>query len=471
MPEEINNRKVFSLTEMAQSIQNCIKHHYRNAFWIKAELNKLNHYSHSGHCYPDLMDKSQGKITAQMRATLWKDDYRQINRRFKEVLNEPLKDGIKILFLGQVKFDPVYGLSLHIIDIDPSYTLGDLAREKQETIRKLKDDGIFSRNKSKTLPLLPGRIAVISVETSKGYADFLRVIEDNPWRFKFFHMLFPALLQGDKAVYSIISQLLRIQSVQQHFDLVAIIRGGGGDIGLSAYNKYELAKAIALFPLPVITGIGHATNETVTEMVAFQNEITPTKLAESLIHRYNDFSIHLRTAEEGVIRQGQKLLQQKKEKFLNVLHLLKLHAVGLIKEHKNLLTDSGREVRLHTHFITRQNRDFVLDEQKRKMKQLTSMIIEKEKRAIDSFISDMEKERERLFSQNQKQLDDAEKSIRQMHPKNVLKRGYSITKKDGKAVKHANELAQDDLLETIFYDGKTQSIVIKNEKLKIKNEK
>ena len=464
MPEEINNRKVFSLTELAQSIRNCITHHYKNAYWIKAELNKLNYYSHSGHCYPDLMDKSQGKMTAQMRATLWRDDYKKINRRFKETLNEPLEDGIKILFLGQVRFEQVHGLTLHIIDIDPSYTLGDLAREKQETILKLKEEGIFFSNKSKTLPLLPGRIAVISVETSKGYADFIRVIDDNPWNFKFFHMLFPALLQGDKAVYSIISQLMRIKHVQEHFDLVAIIRGGGGDIGLSTYNKYELAKAIALFPLPVLTGIGHATNETVTEMVACQNEITPTKLAESLIYRYNDFANNLRRSEEGLIRQGQKQLQQKKEKFHNVLNLLKLYAVGLIKDHKNILINSGRKVRLHTNFITRQSKEFVLEAKKGKIIHLSELILQKEKGSIVSYISDIEKVTGKTITDNHKVLDDKEKSVKQMHPINVLKRGYSITKKDGKVVKHANDLAQDDLLETIFYDGKTQSIVIKNKK-------
>ncbi len=462
MPQEINNRKVFSLTEIAQSVRNCLAYHYKNSFWIKAELNKLNHYSHSGHCYPDLMEKSQGKITAQMRATLWRDDFKRINRRFKEVLNEPLKDGIKILFLGQVKFDPVYGLSLHIIDIDPSYTLGDLAREKQETIKILMEEGIFARNKSKTLPLLPGRIAVISVETSKGYADFIRVIDDNPWNFKFFHMLFPALLQGDKAVYSIISQLMRIQRVQEHFDLVAIIRGGGGDIGLSAYNKYELAKAIALFPLPVFTGIGHATNETVAEMVAFQNEITPTKLAESLIHRYNDFSNQLRKAEEGLIRQGQKLLQQNKERFLNVLHLLKLHAIGLVKEHKNRLINSGRKVRLHTNFITRQNKEFVLEAIKQKMVQLPDVVLEREKKLFQIIISDIDKESNESIIQNQKQLSDVEKRIIQLHPQNVLKRGYSITRKAGQAIKRADDLVQDDILETTFFDGKTKSTVIRN---------
>ena len=185
---------------------------------------------------------------------MWKDDYIKINNTFQKVLKEPLKDGIKILFLASISFDPTYGLALRIIDIDPGYTLGDLEREKQETIKKLQDEGIFNKNKTLKLPLLPQRIAVISVETSKGYADFLKVIDTNSWGYKFFHLLFPSLLQGEKAVEGIINQLRRIRKVRSHFDVVAIIRGGGGDIGLSCYNSFILAKEIALFPIPVITG-------------------------------------------------------------------------------------------------------------------------------------------------------------------------------------------------------------------------
>jgi len=462
MPEEINNRKVFTLTEVANSIKKLISGRYRSSYWIKAELNKLNHYSHSGHCYPDLMEKREGKITSQLRATLWKDDYRQINRRFKEVLHEPLKDGIKILFLAQIRFEPVHGLSLHIVDIDPSYTLGDLEREKLETIRKLTNEGLIARNKQQILPILPGRIAVVSVETSKGYADFLRVIDDNPWKYKFFHMLFPALLQGDKAVYSIISQLQRIQKVKAHFDLVAIIRGGGGDIGLSAYNKYELAKSIALFPLPVITGIGHATNETVVEMVAHQNEITPTKLAESLIHRYHDFSNLVRKAEESILRQGQKLIQSNRDQFNNLLQLMKLHASGMLNSHKSHLKDAGKAIRMYTHFITRNNRDYLIAEQQKRLHHQYNLTLQIQKSSLKSAKDLLFKESERLISENKKTLTESEKNTLQLHPENVLKRGYSITRIDGNAISNADQLKQDDLLETTFYDGRINSIVINN---------
>src|SRR5690606_5794462 len=154
-------------------------------------------------------------------------------------------------------------------------TLGDLEKEKQETIQKLRDEGAYAKNKSLTMALLPKRIAVISVETSKGYADFMKVLETNEWDYRFYHVLFPSLLQGEKAVGSIRGQLKKIKKLKGHFDVVAIIRGGGGDVGLSCYNHYELAKDIAKFPLPVITGIGHATNETVAEMIAYSDAITP----------------------------------------------------------------------------------------------------------------------------------------------------------------------------------------------------
>lgn len=159
-------------------------------------MNKLNFYKQSGHCYPELVEKKDGKIIAQIKSHLWRDDFNRVNNNFQRILKEPLKDGIKILFQAKITFDPVHGLALWIIDIDSSYTLGDLEREKQETIKQLKEEGIFNKNKTLNLPLLPQRIAIISVETSKGYADFLKVIETNSWNYKFFHILFPSLLQG-----------------------------------------------------------------------------------------------------------------------------------------------------------------------------------------------------------------------------------------------------------------------------------
>ncbi len=167
MSEELNGRKIFSLYEVTRSIQKTISDRYKSSYWIKAEMNKLNFYKQSGHCYPELVEKQDGKVIAQIRCNLWKDDYLKINTIFQKTLNEPLKDGIKILFLATIGYHPEYGLSLRILDIDPSFTLGDLEREKQETIDKLQAEGIFKKNKSLRLPILPQSIAVNFVQTSK----------------------------------------------------------------------------------------------------------------------------------------------------------------------------------------------------------------------------------------------------------------------------------------------------------------
>src|SRR5688500_13240657 len=241
MAEISDGKKIFTLGEVTASIQKTLAQRYTTSFWVKAEMNKLNYYPHSGHCYPDLVEKKDGKVIAQLRSTLWKDDYFRINNNFLKVLKAPLKDGIKMLFSARITFDPAHGLALRIIDIDPVFSLGELEREKQESIDRLKQEGVFDLNRSLSMPALPQRIAVISVQTSKGYADFLKVIDANEYRFKFFHVLFPSLLQGDKAVDSILWQLMRIRKVLHHFDVVAIVRGGGGEVGLASFNDVELA--------------------------------------------------------------------------------------------------------------------------------------------------------------------------------------------------------------------------------------
>jgi exodeoxyribonuclease VII large subunit len=351
MPEILTDKTVFSLLEVTKSIQKTISERYKSSFWVKAEMNKLNYYKQSGHCYPELVEKANGKIIAQIKSHLWKDDYASANNKFLATLKEPLKDGIKILFLAKISFDPAHGLALWILDIDPSYTLGDLEREKQETIQKLKEEGIFAKNKTLKLSLLPQRIAIISVETSKGYADFLEVIDSNPWRYKFFRLLFPSLLQGDQAVKSIINQLRRIRKVKDHFDVVAIIRGGGGDVGLSCYNNYLLAKEIALFPTPIITGIGHATNETVVEMISFSNAITPTKLGEYLLQKFHNFSVPVHEAEKKIIDQSRRLLSEESKKFRSEIKLFKSVVENITITNANDIKHAAKNLFQQTKFI------------------------------------------------------------------------------------------------------------------------
>jgi len=460
MPETINNKQIFSLFEVTKSIQKTIAERYNSSYWIKAELNKLNFYQHSGHCYPELVEKKDGKIIAQIRSNLWKDDYFNINNNFKKVLNEPLKDGIKILFLASISFHPEYGLNLRILDIDPAFTLGDLEKEKQDTIKRLKDEGIFNKNKLAALPVLPQRIAIISVETSKGYADFLQVFHqaNQSWNYKFFHLLFPSLLQGDHAVAAIIKQLNRIKKVIRHFDVVAIIRGGGGDIGLSCYNNYELAKEIALFPIPIITGIGHATNETVVEMVAFINAITPTKLAELLIQKFHNFSVPVQNAKEKIIDLSKRLINEERNKFTYEAKLFRSVTNNMLLKNKNILNENAKSLVSQSQFIFKNEYEYHKTA-KQKIRHAAKTLFVSLHQDLLQHEKNIKKDTLLLFKTWQIGIENMEKNINNMSPENVLKRGYSITYLNGKSVSSFTSLKQGDVIKTTLNEGSVTSTV------------
>jgi exodeoxyribonuclease VII large subunit len=413
MPEKVNERTIFSLSEVTKSIQNTLSERYPTAFWVKAEMNKLNYYPQSGHCYPDLVEKADNKIIAEIRSNIWKDDYQRINDNFLKVLHEPLKNGINILFSAKISFHPVYGLSLRILDIDPSFSLGELEKEKQETIRRIKTEGIYHSNKSLKPALLPKRIAVISAQTSKGYSDFLNVIDSNTWGYKFFHLLFPAHLQGENAIESITSQLNRIKKVKHHFDAVAIIRGGGGDVGLTCYNNYELSKAIALFPIPVLTGIGHSTNETVAEMVAFKNAITPSELADYLIQQFHNFAVPVQKAQESIIDKCSRLIRDENIKIIHSVRFLKSVIGSTLIKSKNEIIIEVRSLLIQSTYF---------------------------------------------FQREKKIIENIEKNIDLMNPVNVLNRGYSITMVNEKVLKTVDGIKQGVILKTILADGNIISI-------------
>ena len=458
MPENIDGKRVFSLFEVTKSIQKSLAERYGSSFWVKAEMNKLNFYKQSGHCYPELVEKTDGRIIAQIKANLWKDDFISINNNFQRVLNEPLREGIKILFLAKVSFDPVYGLALGIIDIDPTYTLGDLEREKQETISKLQAENVFKKNKALQLPLLPQRIAIISVQSSKGYADFLEVIETNPWNYKFFHLLFPALLQGDRAIESIINQLKRIKKVRTHFDVVAIIRGGGGDLSLSCYNNYQLSKAVALFPLPVITGIGHATNETVTEMVAFENAITPTKLAEYLLQKFHNVSVPVHQAEETIIDKSRRLIRDEKAKFIGELKFFRSVAKNMLNKNRNEIKEQGQLLFQQSQFLFKNEKEYIaliLDGIRRG----TNAFCNSAKLELKQFELTVKKDVVSQLNYVRLVVDTIERNVNNMSPANILRRGFSITLLKGKAIKTADQVKEGDTLNTLVFEGNIISTV------------
>ncbi len=460
MSEKLNGKQIFSLLEVTKSIQKTIANRYQTAFWVKAEMNKLNHYQRSGHCYPELVEKKEGKVIAQISAILWKGDYQRVNVNFHRVLKEPLKDGIKILFSTTINFDPKYGLTLQINDIDPSFTLGDLEKEKQDTINKLRLEGIFSKNKQLELPVLPQRIAIISVETSKGYADFINVFESasSSWNYRFFQLLFPSLLQGDNAVRTIIAQLRSIRKVIHHFDVVAIVRGGGGDIGLSCYNNYDLAKEIAEFPIPVITGIGHSTNETVAEMIAYENAITPTKLAEFLIQKFHDFSVPIHKAEEKISDQSRRLIRDAKTNFASEVKLLRSVTRNILDQNKNEVMQHAQSLSQQSRFRLR-NEKKVLTSAGEDIRRGTYQFCAAKKHHISQLTANLKKDIQRQLEQKTLRLKNLEKNIHNLSPKNVLKRGYSITQLNGKSVRASKQVKEGDSLTTVLYEGSVSSTV------------
>ncbi|MCZ2277754.1 MAG: exodeoxyribonuclease VII large subunit [Bacteroidia bacterium] len=443
-------------------------------------MNKLNHYKHSGYCYPELVEKKNGKIIALMKSNLWSADYLRINQNFIRVLNEPLKDGIKILFEAKVSFDPAYGLALTILDIDPSFTLGGLEREKQESINRLKAEKIFDCNKQLPLALLPQRIAIISVETSKGYVDFSKVVEQNEWNYQFYRMLFPSLLQGDQAVKSMLAQLNRIKKVSSHFDLVANIRGGGGDIGLSCYNNYWLAREIALFPIPVMTGIGHSTNETVSEMVAFTNAITPTKLAEYLIQKFHDFSIPVLQAEENIIHHTKRVLNEGQQQLNTAIRLFRSTTESLIALNRNKINNIARDLKQMIHYSLKNYSDLLNKILNRICWEIQSKLLRKNhqmKGSVNRFHHGVQfqlkqyhcilmQSRSRLNIYNNQtikteilKLINYERVVTNLNPVNILKRGYSITLYNGKTTKDPGILKKGDTLKTILSTGTIHSTV------------
>lgn len=452
MAEISDGKKIFTLGEVTASIQKTLAQRYSTSFWVKAEMNKLNYYPHSGHCYPDLVEKVEGKVIAQLKSTLWKDDFNRINKSFLSVVKSPLKDGIKMLFCARVTFDPVHGLALRIIDIDPVFSLGELEREKQDSITRLQKEGIFSRNRSLAFPLLPKRLAIISVQTSKGYADFNKMIDANPWGYKIFHVLFPSLLQGDRAVDSILFQLHRIRKVAEHFDVVAIIRGGGGEVGLSCFNDYLLAKAIALFPIPVITGIGHATNETVVEMVAFRNAITPTELADFLLQKFHNFSVPVQKAEEILAGKVRRIIAEEGKRIFETVRYFRSVTGNVVIRGRHDIQHLARDLfkvsslsmlrqkQLHASLLYKL-RSLSLSElgdQAQELKQTIFML----RKDITSFVK-----------HEQTGVSNIEKAISNMHPQNVLRRGYTITRIKGKSVMSTTEVKADDEVETVVSDG------------------
>lgn len=421
---------MLTLLDITKEIQSAILLKMNRYYWVRAEIAKLNYYRQSGHCYPQLVEKRDNQVVAEMRATIWANDYQSITKKFREATGEVLTDGMTILCHARVNYHPVYGLSLQIADIDPAFTMGEMAKERQNTMKRLKAEGLWDQNRQVPVPLLPKRLAVISVESSKGYQDFRSIIDSNSWGYRFSHILFPALLQGDKAVESIGSQLDHIRRHHHHFDVVLIIRGGGGDVGLNCFDHYDLAARVAAFPLPVISGIGHSTNETIVEMVSHTNSITPTDLAYGLIQQFHNFSVRLEEMAEAVAAIPAEMLEQEQRRLSETATRLVTGALLFTRQQSAMV----RQLATRATFGPMQK----TGRMEGVLRQMESAL----PRGITS-----------LMTTKRNRLQALEQHLRILDPVNVLERGYSIVRKQGKAVRSASDVALGDEVKITLFQG------------------
>lgn len=408
----MRSEKFHTLFELNRLVRETIECEMPNEYWVEAELSECR--ESRGHCYMELIEKDEQTATpiAKASAKCWASKWMLVRPYFERATGQRLVAGMKVLLKVYPQFHEAFGFSWIVTDIDPTYTLGDMARKRQEIIRKLKEEGVFDLQKELTLPIFCQRIAVISSETAAGYGDFCNQLADNPYGFQFQTQLFPAIMQGEGVEQSIINALERIYD--QPFDCVVIIRGGGATSDMSGFDTLALAEHVANFPLPIITGIGHDRDESILDMVSHTRVKTPTAAAALLIDHLKEMLDTVMNAQNSITRLVQQKLSTLSAQLSNVSEAIP---------------------RLFTIVKTRQ--EAKIDA----LQQRIPMLLER-----------------RLLAENHR-LQLMEEKLKALDPQLLLKRGYSITLHNGRAVKDATTLKAGDEIETRLAQGLIHSIV------------
>ena len=476
-----------SLSELQGMIKNAMELALPDSYWVKAEISEMT-VNRSGHCYLDLVETdSTNNITARVRATIWSYTFRMLKPYFESTTGQSFSEGIKVLLNAKVEYHEVYGLSLNIRDIDPAYTLGDMAQQRRAIIARLEEEGVFDMNKELEMPLVPQRIAIISSPTAAGLQDFLDQLQNNVRRIKFYTKLFPAVMQGKEAPASIIGALDRIFEHETFFDAVAIIRGGGAQVDLVAFDNYDLAFHITQFPLPVITGIGHDKDDSVADLVAHTQLKTPTAVAEFLISTVEEFTTYLAELEQQFADAVNDRLHENRGQLNNLLNSISGLIRMKMKDEQQFLKISELKLRnsLDSYFQEKQSAFHLLATDIksstgtfiRHRQNLLARLVEKTRFGTKTIgwkkgteLKNLQqklnyKVEEKLKFENQQMLR-LQETLRLVDPQQVLKRGFSLTFKNGKILKSVEQLAEGDRIETRLADGTLESNIQKiNSKL------
>ena len=408
-------QQALSLYELNGLVKRSIRSCLPDTYWVQAELSDVRS-NYSGHCYLEFIQKDAGgnNLIAKARGTIWSNIYKMLKPYFEQETGQAFTSGIKVLVQVSVEFHELYGYSLTVLDIDPTYTVGDMERKRREILRQLEEEGVIDLNKELEMPMLPQRIAVISSATAAGYGDFCNQLANNPRGYGFRTELFPAVMQGERVEESILSALAAINNRLEEFDVVVIIRGGGATSDLSGFDTYLLAASCAQVPLPIITGIGHERDDTVIDKVAHTRVKTPTAAAEYLITKMDKCADVLDEMSFRLMQGVRNRLLWEHRRIENLAQRIPSTVYKRIADAKYDLLSAQRDLQM----------------------------------ASRQFLS-AKKHRLELLQQR---LNDA-------LPEKQLARGYSITFKNGKAVKDASLLKEGEKVTTLLHQGLFESVI------------
>lgn len=455
-----------SLTELQLIIRDALYMALPDMYWVIAEISEIKE-NYAGHCYLELIEKhpDEKNARARVRAIIWNKRYLFLKSFFENVTGEQLKEGMKILVRIKIEYHELYGLSLIISDIDPSFTIGEMALKRQMIIEKLEEEGVFTMNKELFFPLIPQRIAVISSKSAAGYSDFMNHLTTNSYEYVFYTALFETTMQGKETEQSVIKALDRIADHIDYFDVVAIIRGGGSQSDLSWFDSYNIAYHITQFPLPVITGIGHEKDLTVTDMVAFKSLKTPTAVADHLIEcvaetegQLENLATQISDASYMIIEANQKRLETFRMKLIPIAKLMVSNQKEDLSNRIIEMISYGRELLARASLIPATQVSKLISGAGHRS-YVTGMMIENKRNELkNKSTGHVARLRERT--------DGMKNRLKILDPAGVVKRGYSITSLNGKIVKSIMDVKPDEIIDTLVKDGNIKSKVTEKKKNK-----
>jgi len=449
-----------SLTELQLIIRDSLYMALPDMYWVIAEISEIKENS-TGHCYLELIEKhpDEKNVRARVKAIIWSKRYRFLKSFFVNITGESLKEGLNILIKIKVEYHELYGLSLIITDIDPAFTIGEVSMKRQLIIKKLEQEGVFSMNKELEIPSAPQRIAIISSKSAAGYSDFINQLTGNSFGYVFYTALFESAMQGTDTESGVVGALDRIAVNSHLFDLVVIIRGGGSQSDLSWFDNYNIAYHITQFPLPLITGIGHEKDMSVTDMVANTSLKTPTAVADFLINSVAiaedlliEINTEIKSISAGIIEKNRNKIETAGIRLLPLARIMLAGIKDKLSGRIIEIINIGKEQTFRAGLISANLRSRLLSTVK-------TFSIDKE--------TALERRRQIIISctvtslnKNNIRLEGLENTLKILKPENVLQRGYTLTSINGKFLKSRVQVNVDDIVDTQFIDGSIRSRVI-----------